>query len=165
MTFFPFLYARACSRPTVSCFKEPTLLPVLHPLSLPTNKKEKWKLFLFFTAVGASMKQSQLSHCLSASSWWQQGFLGSRESWLEFRLCLLGAHRKRLPHFPGIRNMSEVGVNPAFDCGRLYPGWIWAVSAAINSNSLHSGSMLGWSCSLTSPCSTGTGILNPLITL
>lgn len=30
MILFPFPYARACSHPTVSCFKEPTLLPALH---------------------------------------------------------------------------------------------------------------------------------------
>lgn len=49
---------------------------------------------------------------------------GVPESRVEVELCLLLTHRKRLPHFPGIRNMSEVGVNPAFDCGRLYPGRI-----------------------------------------
>lgn len=136
----------------------------LAPSSTQQIKRKNWRLFLFFTAAGASTRQSQLSHCLSVSSWWQQGFLGSRQSWLEFRLCLLSAHRKRLPHFPGIRNMSEVGVNAAFDCGCLYPGWVWALSAAINSNSLHSGSAVGWSCSLT-PWSTSTGILEPLITL
>lgn len=62
------------------------------------------------------------------------------ESRAEPGLCLLLAHRKRLPHFPGIRNMSEVGVNPAFDCRRLYPGRIWAVSAALIANSVLSGS-------------------------
>lgn len=74
---------------------------------------------------------------------------GVPESRVEFRSCLLLAHRKRLPHFPGIRNMSEVGVNPAFDCGRLYPDRIWAVSAALNTNSLLSGSTGRWSCSQT----------------
>jgi len=45
--------------------------------------------------------------------------------------------------------MSEVGVNPAFDCGHLYPGGIWAVSAALNTNSLLSGSAGRWPCSQT----------------
>lgn len=49
MTFFPFLYARACSRPTVSCFKEPTLLPVLHPLSPCQQKKRKNEHYFYFS--------------------------------------------------------------------------------------------------------------------
>lgn len=128
-----------------------TLLLVL-PSSLPKKKRRKLNfVFNFSLQLGPAqgsrvvlVEPLHFSILLIAA-------VVSRvpESRMEFKLCLLLAHRKRLPHFPGISNMSEVGVNPAFDCGRLYPGRIWAVSAALNTNSLLSASTGRWSCSQT----------------
>lgn len=125
-----------------------TLLLVF-PSSLPKKKKKTEHFFYFSLRLGpAQGNQVVLIEPLHFSIFLIAAVVsGVPESRVEFELCLLLVHRKRLPHFPGIRNMSEVGVNPAFDCGRLYPGRIWAVSAALNTNSLLSGSTGRWSCS------------------
>lgn len=62
-TFFPFLYAHACSCPTVTCFKELTgananLAPSFALFPAKKKKKTDQFFYIFFTAVGASTRQS-----------------------------------------------------------------------------------------------------------